>query len=423
MRAVLMLRALGDYGRLMILPRNLHMERTVFDSESYQSHRSWMESVGTEYLSIAGLLVGAVLACGCWRAGPGRKARIFGAAWFIVGFLPVSNLFDLDATVAEHWLYLPSVGLLIFAAGIALDFPRRFRPAIAVSAMVAIVALGLRSAERSSDWTTPEHFYKQTIAAGGTSTRVSLNLGQLYASRGEYARAEAIFRNILAEYPGYPIAQNNLANVLFHEGKTKEAEALFATATAAAPQARKEYPRTWLAALNLAGIRQQEGDRKNALTIVEKARADYPRVWEIVSFESELLRVSRGPAAAIPIVEEFRRENWWSYPASLALGQLYSQAGNTTRAAAAFHRASQLDVHDVDALNRLAQLRLGQNRLAEAWSVQRRALARQPDRPQEYLYLSRILEKMGRTAEAQDAIATVTRIENSARDAAALAAN
>ncbi|HEY5036927.1 MAG TPA: tetratricopeptide repeat protein, partial [Chthoniobacterales bacterium] len=254
-------------------------------------------------------------------------------------------------------------------------------------------------------------------------TRVSLNLGQLYASRGEYARAEAVFRKILAGYPDYPIAQNNLANALFHEGKTKEAEALFAMATAAAPQARKTYPRTWLAALNLAGIRQQEGDQKNALTILEKARADYPRVWEIVSFESELLRVSRGPAAAIPLVEEFRRENWWSYPASLALGKLYTQAGDTTRAAAAFHRASQLDVHDVEALNRLAQLRLGQNRLAEAWSAQRRAVARQPDRPQEYLYLSRVLEKMGRTAEAHDAVATVTRIENSARAAAALAAN
>ena len=31
MRGVLMLRALGDYGRLMVFPSQLHIERTVFE--------------------------------------------------------------------------------------------------------------------------------------------------------------------------------------------------------------------------------------------------------------------------------------------------------------------------------------------------------------------------------------------------------
>jgi hypothetical protein len=37
MRATLMARALGDYTRLLLWPANLHMERTVFDSDSLQS--------------------------------------------------------------------------------------------------------------------------------------------------------------------------------------------------------------------------------------------------------------------------------------------------------------------------------------------------------------------------------------------------
>ena len=40
MRAVLMLRSLGDYARLMIFPGNLHMERTVVAPENYLSHAS-----------------------------------------------------------------------------------------------------------------------------------------------------------------------------------------------------------------------------------------------------------------------------------------------------------------------------------------------------------------------------------------------
>ena len=101
---------------------------------------------------------------------------------------------------------------------------------------------------------------------------------------------------------------------LFHEGKKKEAEVFFAAAAKAAPQERKDYPRTWIAALNLADLHRQQKDAQGALAIIDKARIDYPRVWEIVSFESELLRRTQGPTAAIPLVEKFRRDNWWSYP-------------------------------------------------------------------------------------------------------------
>ncbi len=423
MRAVLMLRALGDYGRLMIFPVNLHMERTVVDMTNYESHASWQRSVGTEYLSIGGVILGGLLPFGCRRRGPAREARIFGTCWFVIGFLPISNLFDLNATVAEHWLYLPSVGLLIFIAGCALDLPPRYRGVLATGACVAALALSLRSTARSGDWTTAEHFYRQTIAAGGASTRVSLNLGQLYAARGEYARAEACFRSILAGFSNYSIAQTNLANALFHEGKKAEAEALFAAATAAAPNERNEFPRTWIAVLNLAGLREQHHDLSGVLALLDQARADYPRIWELVSFESEVLRKNRGPAAAIPLVEKYRRENWWNYAAALALGQLYAQNGETAKAEAALHDASWLDVHEVAALNLLADIRVRQNRLPEACAVQKRAVARQPNLPREYVYLSRILEKMGRTAEANAAIATVTQLRTAAREFGPVAAN
>ncbi len=422
-RTVLMLRALGDYERLMVFPTNLHMERTVVDTANYESHRSWEGSVSSEYLSISGLVVAAILAAGCLWPGNGRAARIFGTCWFAVGFLPISNLFDLNATVAEHWLYLPSVGLLLFAAGVVLDCSWRWQRGFAIGAALAAVALSVQTASRSSDWTTPEHFYERTIAAGGTSTRVNLNLGQLYAQRGDYARAEACFREILTAFPHYPVAQTNLANALFHEGKRKEAEALFASSAQTAPATRKEFPRTWIGALNLAGMREQDHDVPGALAILEKAHADYPRTWEIVSLEAELLRKTRGPAAAIPLVENFRRANWWSYPAALALGQLRAQNGDTLAAETALREASRLDVHEVEALNLIAEISLHQNRLGEAFATQRRAIARQPNLPREYLFLSRILEKMGRAAEAQEAVATVARLQLAAQAYRAVAAD
>ena len=52
-----MLRALGDYGRLMVFPGNLHMERTIFDPGNYLSRESWRKTAASEYLSILGLVV------------------------------------------------------------------------------------------------------------------------------------------------------------------------------------------------------------------------------------------------------------------------------------------------------------------------------------------------------------------------------
>lgn len=414
-RAVLMLRSLGDYGRLMILPWNLHMERSVSDPVALMNRDGWRSSIRLEYLSLAGAALLAIFAVGAFRKGAGQNARIFGASWFLLTYLPISNLFELNATVAEHWLYLPSVGFLIFFAGVVFELPTRFRRGAAALACLAVVALSARSAVRSSDWVDPETFYQRTFLAGGNSCRIGVNLAMLYSKRGEYGRAETILRKVLRVYPDYPAARNNLAEVSFRQGKTKEAEAMFNSASTTAPEDRHEYPRTWLAALNFAHLRHREKDDETALAIMEKARVDYPGVWDLISFEAEVLRANRGPAAALPLVQDFSRDHWWHLGASIALGRLFSEMGEVGKAEAAFRHASWLDVHDAEALNLMALLSVRQNRLEDACKTQRRAVSRQPDEPHQYLLLSDILVKMGRTDEARAALAQVTRLKAAAR--------
>ena len=421
MRAVLMLRSLGDYARLMVFPVNLHMERSVLAPENYLSHDQWRHSAGVEYLSILGLAFLGALIYGAFRAGPSRGLRIFGASWFLLGYLPISNLIELNATVAEHWLYLPSVGFLIFAIGCVLDLPVRYRGVLAGCACSAVVALGVSSTIRSSDWLTDEIFYRRTLAAGGRSSRVLANLGQACANRGEYAKAEAILRNVLRLSADYPIARRNLAEVLLREGHKKEAEELLTSTTKAAERTRKEYPLTWVAVLSLALSHHREKDDTKALAIAEKARHDYPGVWEIIRFESEVLRQTRGANAAIPLVDAFAHDNWWHYGAAIALGRLYAEKGDLPRAEAALRHASWLDVHDAEALSLIAAISLRQNRFEEAYRAQCRAVARQPDQPRQYVLLSNILEKMGRAGEARDALAEVARLKALGRDASAVA--
>ena len=414
-RATLVARALGDYGRIMVWPSNLHMERTVFEPESLQNSASWRSAIAVEYLSITGLVIAAVLIFAALRKGPARGVRSFGAAWFFVAFLPTSNLFQLNATVAEHWLYLPSVGLFIFGVGCVLELSGTSRRVAVAFACLACLGLSARSFIRSTDWVSAETFYQRTLVAGGKTLRVAMNLGQVYSSKGEYRKAEALFRRVLEISPDYTLARSNLGEALFRQGKTKEAEAFFAAASKSAEQSRKEYPRTWIATLNLAHMRHSEHDEEAALGILAKARADYPGIWELVSSESELLRQVRGADSALPLVREFTNAHWWHSGAFIALGRLLAEKGNVEQAEAALRHASWLDIHDAESLNLIAAMDVRQNRLQAAYETQRRAVARQPYQPRQYLLLSDILGKMGRNDEARAALVQVSQLETFAR--------
>jgi tetratricopeptide (TPR) repeat protein len=414
-RAMLMLRALGDYARLLVWPSNLHMERTVFDAETLRNHLSWRAGAGIEYLSLLGAAFALLLALGCARKGPGRRLRTFGAVWFFAGFLPVSNLVQLNATVAEHWLYLPSVGVLIFLVGCAVELPRASLKLLPVVSVFIVLGLGARSLVRSTDWHDELTFFTRTLAAGGRSGRVVVNLAQAYSNLGRYSKAEELCRRILAIAPHYGVARNNLAFALSRQGKTAEAAALFAQTMKEAPVYGATYPRTWLAARNLAELRHAGHDDAAAIAVLEQARHDYPDTWELVSLESELLRENGRTNDALGLVREFAKRNWWYQPARLAEGELYAGNGDAAHAEQALHFAAMLDVHDVQALNLLAQLYSSEHRWTEARRAQLRAIARQPDKPSEYVMLASILDEMGQKSEAELTLAKVTRMREMAQ--------
>ncbi|HEY4283852.1 MAG TPA: tetratricopeptide repeat protein [Chthoniobacterales bacterium] len=410
LRVVLMFRSLGDYGRLMLWPSNLHMERTVYNPKAYQTQAGRWSAIEHEYLSVAGLLVLVGLVILSIKRGRGQKARLFGAVWFFIAYLPISNLINLNATVAEHWLYLPSVGLIIFAVGCMLDLPAiAYRP-VAVFGCVAVIGLAGRSISRSADWTSNETFAQSTIASGGATPRLVLLLAQAYSSRQDYPAAEKLLRRAVESFPDYPLARNNLADALAHQGKEKEAEEMFRHCSHAAENDRKGYSLTWVAALNLSKLRHREHDDGGAIAILEKARQDYPDTWELISAETELLRETGKIETALQVVQEFAQKKWWHYRAWLAYGRLLAQKGDGEASLAALRHASWLDIHETTALNSIAMIRVRENRLDEAWRTQRRAVARQPDEPTQYVLLSDILEKMGRGEEARAALAKVSRL-------------
>jgi Flp pilus assembly protein TadD len=58
----------------------------------------------------------------------------------------------------------------------------------------------------------------------------------------------------------------------------------------------------------------------------------------------------------------------------------------------------------------MAMISVRENRLEDAFEIQRRAIARQPNESRQYLILSDILQKMGRTDEAREALVQVNAV-------------
>ncbi|MEI9897117.1 MAG: hypothetical protein WDN28_25455 [Chthoniobacter sp.] len=130
----------------------------------------------------------------------------------------------------------------------------------------------------------------------------------------------------------------NLGICLSRQGRGTEGEALLGATHAQADEVARQYPRTWPAAVQLAQLRRDAGHADEALATIREARGRFPETWELVKAESELLRGTAGPAAAIPLVQEFAAAHWWHYDAQAPSGGLRFAAGEPDAAITALRR-------------------------------------------------------------------------------------
>lgn len=395
-RGLLMLRALGDYTGLIFFPSTLHMERTLSDPTALRSAQAWRDHVRGDHLSALGLLAALGAIALCRSRAPGQSLRRFGALWFVAAFLPISNLFPLNAEVAEHWIYLASIGFILCVAASLLQFAERWPRLLAGAAALAVVALGVRTAVRADDWVDGETFCQRTVAAGGASPRVLQTLAAIYAGCGELDRQERLLRRMLERYPDYAPARIQLGVCLQRQGRNDEAAPLLQTSS----DESRRHPRTWPAALQLARMHLESQRFDEALGAIAAARATFPDPWPLAEMHARILRERGDLTGAVSVVAEYAGARWWHLPAWQTLGELQSEAGATDEAIATLHHAARLDLYDPRPLTAIARVELTRGRGDAALRAQSEAIERQPEQRDSYLAMAAILEQLGRRPEA-----------------------
>ncbi|HEY4304566.1 MAG TPA: hypothetical protein VGM82_08875 [Gemmatimonadaceae bacterium] len=246
-RVLTMLAASREWIRLLIWPSLL----------SFSYSPPYLDIVKAPALSMVYgvvLIVGVVMAVvTTQRRAP---AIAFGALWFAIAILPVSNLFFVSGVfIAERTLFAPSVGFVFVVAGVLeLLWPRvksaEARRALTIAMGVVLFAGALRSMLRQRAWFdtahittagvrdlpdaytvdalygedlatrraygTAEKWLRRSIALFGTDPEVHVELANLYVSNNQWAAAESTFNQALAIDPKLSSARAGLVLCLVH---------------------------------------------------------------------------------------------------------------------------------------------------------------------------------------------------------------
>jgi len=250
--------AIINYIRLMLLPFNLHME---YGNELFSM---------TNPKAILGILTSSFLLFYAFRKRASDNLIFFSICWFFIALLPQSNIYPINAYMAEHWLYLPSIGFfLVLAKGLNYIYRKK---GLRVIAAVFIICLSVfysyLTVKQNYYWREPLTFYKRTLEYAPDNAKMVNNLAHLYYDIGKKEEAIIMFKKAIEINPHFAEAYNNLGIIYYYDkNNSEEAIALFKEAVENNPDFAGAYNNLGIVYKNIGKIEEAIASHKKAIEI------------------------------------------------------------------------------------------------------------------------------------------------------------
>jgi protein O-mannosyl-transferase len=335
-RPIIVARAFAEYTGLILFPAQLHMDRDVESHPSGPNDASLTHSAWRELQTLLGVIL--IAAAIYWLIRSRRQApAVFGCLVLaLITYIPVSGVLPLNATIAEHWLYLPSAFLFLAAALALSNF--RIPSGVLIPVLVLwLVFLGTRTFLRTFDWKDQRTFLERTIAAGGDSARMLINLASLELHEGKLDAAKAHLEMALKKEPNQPLAVINLAVVAIRQNDFSAARELLGRA--------KDLPLVDAQAHELLAVLEfKEHEKADPLRFRLAARTGPPD-WRIEKRYIEVLDQVAGTPTAIHELQLCLQTQWYRAESWQMLSRLFAKSGSSRQATEALEQAKDYDVH------------------------------------------------------------------------------
>ncbi|MBN3038083.1 MAG: tetratricopeptide repeat protein [Candidatus Omnitrophica bacterium] len=335
--------AFFSYLKLIVLPFDLHMEYT-------DKLFSWQDPK-----VLAGITMMVAAFVYAFRVRKRDKFNFFCVAWFMITLLPQANLYPINAYMAEHWLYVPSIGFfLIIARELSVLFAAKKGRFIAIPMAIAfLVFYSSLTIRQNHYWNSPVIFYKTILEYSMDSAKTYNNLGERYLRDGQIDKALGAFKKAIDLNPDYAEVYNNLGNVYYASGRFEDAITSFNRAIDKKPAYAKAY-------YNLGRAYQQIGRDKAARDSYNKALSLNPNYINAYINLGFLYFKSRDYDQAIAALKAAIKVDPGCVSAYNNLGNIYNHLGNTDQAIAAYEKAAKLKPADEKTREGLENIRLWQ---------------------------------------------------------------
>ncbi|HUO05437.1 MAG TPA: tetratricopeptide repeat protein [Candidatus Binataceae bacterium] len=298
----------------------------------------------------------------------------FCAMWFVIALLPMLKLdsFFAPAALEDRYLFMPSFGLCVTAAGLAADFARsgaRHRRAVSICAG-AIGVIWVASLIRVQwYWRDEVALFSESIAQQPDVAASHAGLGMALIGRGDFAKARHELETAIHLEP-------NAGDKIYYD---------------------------------LALVDQRLGDSHAAAIQMANwlARAGHPTPGDYVTMAlfADAAGDSAGAAAALAKAAAIPAGG--TRAASIARAQILFQHGDTKGAEDALRAVLDHNPLDPDAHAALAQVLSAENRPSEALVELKLAVAVAPGDPNLHYQIATLLHQLGRENEAHDECAIV----------------
>ena len=234
-----------------------------------------------------------------WRAGVRDRLAALGVAWFLVMLLPpaVLVLLNVGEPMAEHRVYLPSIGAFLAVGGgigawwARLGPPRRVsRTVLTASVALLLVVLGERTIARYQVWSNPVWLWTEAANHASGLAWPHQMLGEALERGGRCDAAVAAYRAAIAAQPAEPQPYLRAGMCLTTLGRLADAAATF-------EQARQVAPRSSRPLLGLGTVALLEGRTADAQQFFERAIALEPQNMELRASIAQAARILPGQPA------------------------------------------------------------------------------------------------------------------------------
>lgn len=231
--ALLMLRICWEYLAALVAPLHLNNLYLYTVSMLQGDVRVWL-----------GLGVVALTGVWAWRQPLGKPLSAFAVLWVWAFFLPVANIVPFTVQRADRYLYCIGVmpfllcGVLVQRLWHWCPAPRA-RQAMGGGLVLLLLPLVLLTLQRNQVWHSSATLWQDHLRDYPRSPKGLLNLGVYYFDRKEYARAEPLFRQLVAVRPHDLEAHRSLARTAADAGRHTDAVVMLQTALQIGPREKK----------------------------------------------------------------------------------------------------------------------------------------------------------------------------------------